>query len=176
MDATDEEKIALFNLNITTPPMEEGELEKAPVVLIRHGLSMFNLKHLEAVHIHGKGSEGARAVETDTEGIDPGLHPIGIRQCEAHHDVINGIEWQVVFTSPMQRALMTTIHMFKNYPNKDKIQFIVLPIAREVLHTTNDIAMDPEELVKLYGPGQEASCGLNFDFSRLFLYGLPQLW
>jgi len=53
----------------------------------------------------------------------------------------------------MQRAMMTTIHMFKNHPNKENIKFVVLPIAREVLHTTNDIAMDCEELIKMYSEG-----------------------
>ena len=71
---------------------------------------------------------------------------------------------------------MTTIHMFKNHPNKDNIKFIVLPIIREVLHTTNDIAMDCEELMKKYADGQAGNHGIKFDFSRLYLYGIPQLW
>jgi hypothetical protein len=53
----------------------------------------------------------------------------------------------------MQRALMTTIHMFKNHPNKENIQFIVLPIAREILHTTCDVAIDCDELMIKYGQG-----------------------
>jgi len=76
----------------------------------------------------------------------------------------------------MQRAMMTTIHMFKNHPNKANIKFVVLPIAREVLHTTNDIAMDCTEMIEKYGEGKPEACGLNFDFSRLFIYGIPQLW
>lgn len=76
----------------------------------------------------------------------------------------------------MQRALMTTIHMFKNHPNKDKIRFVVLPIAREILHTTNDIAIDCDDLMTKFADGTDAACGLKFDWSRLFLYGIPQLW
>ena len=71
---------------------------------------------------------------------------------------------------------MTTVHMFKNHPNIDNIKFVVLPIAREVLHTTNDIAMNPEELIKKYGAGAPASHGLTFDFSAMLGYGEPQLW
>ena len=97
-------------------------------------------------------------------------------QCESHQEVINGIDWKVVFTSPMQRAIMTTIHMFKNHPNKDNIQFIVLPIIREILHTTNDVAIDCDELMIKYGEGTPAAHGIKFDFSRFYLYGIPQLW
>jgi len=47
----------------------------------------------------------------------------------------------------MQRAMMTTIEMFKNHANKDNIRFVVIPVVREVLHTINDISMDVNELV-----------------------------
>ena len=43
--------------------------------------------------------------------------------------------------------------LFKNHPNKDNIEFVVLPIVREVLHTTNDIAMDCFELMEKYAAG-----------------------
>ena len=76
----------------------------------------------------------------------------------------------------MQRAMMTTVHMYKNHPNKDKIKFVVLPIVREILHTTNDLCIDPDELMAKFGEGKEAACGLKFDFSRFFLYGIPSLW
>jgi hypothetical protein len=71
---------------------------------------------------------------------------------------------------------MTTVHMFKNHPNKANIKFVVLPIVREVLHTTCDVAIDCEELMVKFGENTPAACGLNFDFSRMFLYGIPQLW
>lgn len=76
----------------------------------------------------------------------------------------------------MQRAMQTTIHMFKNHPNKDNMHFVVLPIVREVMHTTNDIAMDCFEMMEKFGEGKPAACGIKFDFSRLFLYGIPSLW
>jgi len=72
--------------------------------------------------------------------------------------------------------MQTTIHMYKNHPNKDQIHFVVLPIVREVLHTTNDIAMDCFDLMAKYAEGKPETCGLKFDFSRLFLYGIPSLW
>lgn len=51
-----------------------------------------------------------------------------------------------------------------------------MPIAREVLETSNDIAKDIYEIIDLYSPDKEMCHGLNFDFSNFFLYGIPELW
>ena len=55
--------------------------------------------------------------------------------------------------------------MFATHPNKDNIKFIVLPLVREVLETTGDIAIDFCELRAKFSSGSEAACGINFDFS-----------
>ena len=73
----------------------------------------------------------------------------------------------------MQRAMQTTVGMFRDHPDKDSIKFIVLPIVREGLITSNDVAIDVFTLMEKYGPGQEAAGGLTFDFSRLLVYGIP---
>ena len=51
--------------------------------------------------------------------------------------------------------MQTTIHMYKNHPNKDKIHFVVLPIVREYLHTTSDVAINCGELIEKYAEGKE---------------------
>ena len=61
--------------------------------------------------------------------------------------------------------------MFKKHPSKDTIRFIVLPIVREILGTTNDLAMEIEDTMFKYGPDQEICEGIQFDFSLLMLYG-----
>ena len=71
---------------------------------------------------------------------------------------------------------MTTIHMFKNHPNKENIKFVVLPCIREVYYTTNDIAMDCFEMMEKFGEDKEITCGIKFDFSNFFMYGTPDLW
>jgi broad specificity phosphatase PhoE len=176
MDISPEDAIVKYGFPMITPEMSEEEFKKSPYVLIRHGLSIFNYNIKQTDVEFGEGSAESRAVETNKELFDPELHPIGIKQCENHQEQINKIKWKVVFSSPMQRAMMTTIHMFKNHPDKANIKFVVLPIAREVLHTTNDIAMDCHEMIEKYSEGKPEACGLKFDFSRLFLYGIPQLW
>lgn len=176
MDLSPADAIKKYNLPLTTKPIEPKELEEASYILIRHGLSDFNYAALVAKEQFGVGSPEFRAVETNPNGEDPELHPVGILQCESHQDSINAVEWKTVFTSPMQRALMTTIHMFKNHPNKDNINFVVLPIAREVLHTVCDIAIDPETLMDKFSLDKPICHGIKFDFSRMYLYGIPDLW
>jgi len=72
--------------------------------------------------------------------------------------------------------MMTTINMFKNHPKKDQIEFKVLPIVREIMWTTNDIAMDCDELMAKYADGKPGNFGIKFDWSKFYDYGIPQLW
>ena len=30
--------------------------------------------------------------------------------------------------------------------------------------------------METFGEGKEAACGIKFDFSRFYLYGIPELW
>ena len=121
-------------------------------------------------------SEEIKRVRGDPALFDPGLHDIGVLQAESNQDHINKINFSVVFVSPLQRTMQTCIHLFKNHPNKAKIRFVVLPIIREVLETSNDIAHDIEHIVEKYSPEKEICHGLHFDFSMNMLHGQPKLW
>ena len=176
MEYTIEEAIKKFEIPIETKPMDSKTLGSSSFVLVRHGLSEFNYSAMIAAdHPGGEESAEFKKVQQDSP-IDPGLHEIGQKQCEAGQAVVNSIDWKVVFTSPMQRAMETTVEMYKNHPNKDNIKFIVLPIVREVLHTVCDIAQNCDLTIAKFGEGQPAAGGLKFDFSRMFLYGIPELW
>jgi len=52
---------------------------------------------------------------------------------------------------------MTTVELFKNHPNKENIQFIVLPLVTEVLKNVSDIGIDCFELMAKFGEGQPAT-------------------
>lgn len=82
-------------------PVDKDELKSSPYVLIRHGLSHFNYNSLVATVEYGRGSPEHKAVFQDPNLIDPELHPVGILQCEEQHELVNSIDWRVVFTSPM---------------------------------------------------------------------------
>lgn len=96
--------------------------------------------------------------------IDPDLHEIGIIQSEIHKSIVEQINVKIVFVSPIQRAMQTTIHMFKDHPSKEHIQFKVLPLVREILNTSNDVAIDCYDLVDKYAHGKEICHGIKFDF------------
>ena len=117
-----------------------------------------------------------KALKGSPSMYDPGLHAIGVMQAESNQDHINAVNFKVVFVSPMQRALQTCIHLFKNHPNKKQIRFVVLPIVREVLETSNDIALDIDHIIEKYAPDQPICEGLHFDFSMNMLLGQPKLW
>ena len=96
-------------------------MDKTAYIMIRHGLSYFNHKILDAKAEFGDGSKEWQAVLEDPSLMDPELHPAGFMQCEAAQPIANSINFKVVFTSPMQRAIMSTIHMFKYHPNRANI-------------------------------------------------------
>jgi len=66
--------------------------------------------------------------------------------------------------------------MFKSHPNVSKITFLVVPQTHELMHTSNDIPADYNEVIKKYAPGEAICEGLKFDFTWLLHYGEPQLW
>lgn len=82
MDLSPQDAMAKYNIPLETTAMDKGQFSEAPYILIRHGLSNFNYRALVAQTDFGKDSEEFKAVETDPNGIDPELHPIGILQCE----------------------------------------------------------------------------------------------
>lgn len=97
-------------------------------------------------------------------------------QCNIHSSIVDQIKVKTVFVSPIQRALQTTIHLFKNHPNKAKIEFIVLPIIREILNSSNDVGMDVYDLMTKYAHGNEICHGISFNFNMILSLPQPQLW
>ena len=61
--------------------------------------------------------------------------------------------------------------MFKNHPNKDKIKFIVLPLASETMNSASDIGSDVKELQQQFKDKE-----IQFDFSIINDMDVPQLW
>lgn len=75
----------------------------------------------------------------------------------------------------MVRAMETCIHLFKSHPNREGIKFIVVPLLREVLESSSDIALDVGEMMERFSRPMETA-GIVFDFSYLMLHGVPALW
>merc|ERR1740130_1983674 len=127
------EFIDKYKFTLDTKPINIEDFNKNKFILVRHALSMYNFK--SKVTKEDKGMEAYRNEVADSKDlIDPDLHEIGVIQSEIHQSIVEQINVKIVFVSPIQRALQTTIHMFKNHPSKDKIKFKVLPIVREILN------------------------------------------
>ncbi len=156
--------------------MEDHHIQSATYILIRHAYSEYNFKSQEVRTKHGEESEEMKKLRGDPTLFDPCLHEVGILQAESNQEHVNAVNFKVVFVSPLQRTLQTCIHLFKNHPNKSNIHFVVLPIIREVLETSNDIALDIDLIVEKYSSGKEICQGINFDFSLNMLIGQPKLW
>ena len=58
--------------------MDPEALKNASFVLIRHGLSEFNLAAMIGADKYGVDSPEFKAIEQDPSLIDPELHPVGI--------------------------------------------------------------------------------------------------
>lgn len=104
------------------------------------------------------------------------MHELGVLQSETNAPKVEAINFKFVLVSPMQRAMQTAIHMFKNHPNLARIKFIVVPIVHEIMHTCNDMHMDANELMEKYSADSEICKGINFDFSMLIGSGSVNLW
>lgn len=63
--------------------------------------------------------------------------------------------------------------MFKNHFSKGSIKFVVIPVIREMMKSMNDVAMDINVLAAKYAPGNDICCGIHFDFSACFVFGIP---
>ncbi|CDW86509.1 UNKNOWN [Stylonychia lemnae] len=171
-----QELIERLNIKLRQDSIPDEDLKNTSFIIIRHGYSEYNYRDQVITDQHGVDSDAFRQLKVDKTLTDPGLHQIGVLQCESNQDNINRINFKVVFVSPMQRAIQTAINMFKKHPNLQNIKFIILPIAREVLETSNDVSPDIEKIVEKYSPGQSICEGLNFNFSMVYLYGIPRLW
>ena len=107
--------------------------------------------------------------------IDPPINDLGIAQCENGMKHINEIDFHTVFVSPMLRTCMTTTHMFKTHPNKDKIKFVIVPIAKEGMHLCNDFSGPIAPVYEIFSDPSKCH-GLHFDFSMIHSYGTESVW
>lgn len=115
--------------------------------LVRHAQSLFNLWDLYhqnprlAESLSPSEASFVRSIKSkhDAELMDPPLSQEGIRQAVAAQSAINKIPAKYVIVSPLHRTLETARLLFDTHPNKSDIEFIVLPIIREVLNNPDDI-------------------------------------
>lgn len=95
----------------------------------------------------------------------------GDEQCSKAEPIAHELKVHTVFVSPLRRALQTMHEIFKNHPDFDDINFVLMPKLREHMHTSNDIPINIEEVVD-----QFSNVFPKFDTSELENYKDPKHW
>ena len=70
---------------------------------------------------------------------------------------------------------MTTVQMFKEHPNREKIDFKVLPNAKECTHVSNDMCKALSETFPEFSDPSK-NYGMHFDFSLMHCFGRDSSW
>ena len=77
---------------------------------------------------------------------------------------MNIFTFRKVFVSPHRRTIETAVHMLSSHPQKSQITFILLPLAKESLHTSSDLPVPFAEL-QAFTASIHSLHGFSFDFS-----------
>jgi|LauGreDrversion4_2_1035121.scaffolds.fasta_scaffold450889_2 broad specificity phosphatase PhoE len=78
-------------------------------------------------------------MQTDPGLIDAELAPEGIEECHQVGKLLNTYRFDVVFLSPMIRALQTALLVFRENIFFNDMAFIVHPHLREKVHVSGDL-------------------------------------
>ena len=102
------------------------------IYAIRHAESTFNITFNR--YLSGQSKYNPYY---DINQVDANLSERGIQQCLESRDHITNL--QVVYVSPMIRALQTAFLLFREYDNFNQIQFKIEPSLREGLWVSCDV-------------------------------------
>lgn len=138
--------------------------------LVRHAHSLFNMwddwyeGRLKDSDLTSKELAFASSIldKFDSNLVDPYLSHIGVKQSIAAQQMINQLPIKYVLVSPIQRTLETASLLFETHPNRAAINFIVLPIIREIMANPDDI---PAFTLSRLKDKYESHKDLHFDFS-----------
>ena len=165
-----------FNIdpNFHAPPPDPELVKNNRFLLIRHGVTDFNVAFSDVVGKHGFEAQEWRDLKADDKYIDIELKEEGVGQCIVAQEHANQIKVKYVIVSQMVRAIQTAIHIFKNHPNKQNIKFLVIPMVKEGLNCSNDKCGTYERLRSIVDPLIKET-GVHFDFSLMHIFGVPDL-
>ena len=105
-------------------------------MLIRHAKATVNEAYGEAFGNHHKEME----VVTDLNHLDSGLSDRGIEQAKETAEIAAKLtKFSTVLVSPMKRALESSYLFFKDTPYFNSLNFVILPVLRDPLHSVGDI-------------------------------------
>jgi hypothetical protein len=137
--STDEELVVRDRL--------DNSLTDSKYIIIRHANSSFNymMSNLPEHGVQIDGEIHPKEIEsvTDIDHLDAKLSEVGVMQALDHAEIADLIpSFTTVLVSPLRRALETAYLLFKNTSYFDSLNFVVVPLLRENLHTVCDIPQD----------------------------------
>lgn len=102
---------------------------------IRHGQSTFN-------------AYWEKAVGTDPLHFDASLSDLGHQQVAAAAPTLRDVDYDLIVTSPLTRAIQTTLGLFKDHPAESRIR--VECLHREHLANSCDVGRSPAALREIF--------------------------
>ena len=127
----------------------DNSLTDSKYVIIRHANSSFNYMmsnlHEQGVQFQIDGEIHPKEIEavTDLDHLDAKLSEVGVLQALDHAEIADLMPgFTTVLVSPLRRALETAYLLFKNTSYFNSLNFVVVPLLRENLHTVCDIPQD----------------------------------
>lgn len=136
------------------------------LTVVRHAQSEYNTAQMTAKksEVEVKTNEDV-VVKFSRSLIDCGISKEGEQQCASAREFFLTRKIDVVFVSPLRRALQTAKLIFGDHPSNPK--FLVEPCIKEILSSTCDLAES------FYKVSQEFP---EFDWSEMKKYEYPELW
>lgn len=130
--------------------------QKLNLTLIRHAQSKFNVAELE--HAFDK-------VKFSTRFIDPEITELGMKQAQELSNQLKNKPYDIVFVSPLVRALQSATLIFKENPGKPK--FIAIPTLSEWFSCSGELGRDYFKMKRAFK---------HVDFSTIDKLKRPEFW
>ena len=111
------------------------------ILYIRHGQTNYN---------KNSNKSNLNIMKIKSEYIDCDINEKGIEQTKKISNIIEQLDIEEIYVSPLSRTLHTALILFKNHPQKDKIIIKVHPLITEVISGVHGFSFDIQNKECLY--------------------------
>ena len=140
--------------NLPTPEKDLYSRDtKSKFLYVRHGKTEFNILQKEL---------GTENITTEGKYTDGPLCDEGRAQARALQPLVNKMQIEHVFVSPLNRTLETCSLIFETHPDRKKFVCEISPIITEIVNTTYDIPKYIEDNKKKFN----MNSNVQFDWSK----------
>ena len=100
------------------------------LLIMRHGETYFNIE------------QNKEDRKMNPIFIDCKLTPKGIEQAKSMGEILNKLNIEIIYISPIYRTFQTAFYILENLPNKSNIKVIIHPLINEVTSYFQDYLLD----------------------------------